>query len=350
MVKYRHMSHISLYRKYRPETWDQVLGQESIINDLKKSIDSGHVAHAYLFTGSRGTGKTSVARIFAKSLGVSQNDLYEIDAASHNGVEQIRELRDGVTTLPFDSRYKVYILDEAHMLSKQAFNALLKTLEEPPAHVIFILATTEPEKIIDTVKSRCQMFEFKKPDIATLVTMIKQGCEKENFSIDDESAFLIAQMGDGAFRDAWGILDRVMRTSTDNKITIDDVLTSLGKPSRIMIHNLVQSCIEDDLDAVLGTVHILLEKNISPELILDGVIETVRLVLLYRFSPDTAQKRAVDVSDEAKQNIQSWAKEKNIINAQLLADLLSSLDNLKKSSLPHISLELAFMKILGNNG
>lgn len=343
------MSHISLYRKYRPESWDQVLGQDSIINDLKKSIDSGHVAHAYLFSGSRGTGKTSVARIFAKSLGVSQNDLYEIDAASHNGVEQIRELRDGVTTLPFDSRYKVYILDEAHMLSKQAFNALLKTLEEPPAHVIFILATTEPEKILDTIKSRCQMFEFKKPDIATLVAMVKQGCEKENVSIDDESALLIAQMGDGAFRDTWGILDRVMRASTDNTITIDDVLASLGKPSRMMIHTLVQACIDRNLDTALGTIHALLAKNITPELLLDGVIETVRLVLLYRFSPDTAQMRSVDLPDDAKQKIQSWAKEKNTINAQLLADLLSSLDGLKKSSLPHISLELAFMRILGNN-
>jgi len=152
------MSHVSLYRKYRPQTWGEVLGQNSLVKALSSAIKSDQISHAYLFSGSRGTGKTSVARIFARELGTSANDIYEIDAASYRGINEMKELLAGVTTLPFDSKYKVYILDEAHQLTKEAFNALLKNLEEPPAHVIFILATTELYKILDTVKSRCQIF------------------------------------------------------------------------------------------------------------------------------------------------------------------------------------------------
>jgi DNA polymerase-3 subunit gamma/tau len=148
--------HVSLYRKYRPTGFEQVVGQDHIVSVLKQSVEGGSPAHAYLFCGGRGIGKTSVARIFARALGTSENDIYEIDAASHTSVENIRELNEAVNTLPFDSKYKVYILDEVHMLSKSAFNAFLKTLEEPPKHVIFILATTEMDKLPETIVSRCQ--------------------------------------------------------------------------------------------------------------------------------------------------------------------------------------------------
>ena len=157
------MSDVALYRKYRPETFAQVIGQEPVIKALQGALSSDSLAHAYLFSGSRGTGKTSIARIFARELGSSENDTYEIDAASNRGIDDIRALRDAVRTLPFDSKYKVYIIDEVHMLTKEAFNALLKTLEEPPRHVIFILATTEEEKLPETIVSRCQSFRFKKP-------------------------------------------------------------------------------------------------------------------------------------------------------------------------------------------
>jgi DNA polymerase-3 subunit gamma/tau len=176
------------------------MGQEAIVKSLKSALDSGKVSHAYLFAGSRGTGKTTIARIFARELGTSPNDIYEIDAASNNGVDEMRELTSGINTLPFDSKYKVYILDEVHMLSKSSFNALLKTLEEPPAHVIFILATTELHKVLDTVKSRCQVFEFKKPSISILIPFIQEIGKKEGFEINDEAAKLIAQRGDGAYR------------------------------------------------------------------------------------------------------------------------------------------------------
>jgi DNA polymerase-3 subunit gamma/tau len=182
------MSHISLYRKYRPSNFDEVLGQEAIVATLQSALKSGNISHAYLFAGSRGTGKTSIARIFAKELGTSPNDIYEIDAASNNGVDEMRELTSGVNTLPFDSKYKVYILDEVHMLSKSSFNALLKTLEEPPAHVIFLLATTELHKVLDTVKSRCQVFEFKKPTIEILVFHDQRRCKKGRFFYSIETA------------------------------------------------------------------------------------------------------------------------------------------------------------------
>jgi len=154
----------TLYRKHRPTAFEDVFGQDEVISILQNSIKQGSISHSYLFSGTRGTGKTSIARIFARELGTSDQDIYEIDAASNRGIGEIRELRAGVDTRPFNSNYKVYIIDEVHMLTKEAFNALLKTLEEPPSHVLFILATTEKHKILDTIISRCQVFDFNRPN------------------------------------------------------------------------------------------------------------------------------------------------------------------------------------------
>jgi DNA polymerase-3 subunit gamma/tau len=172
-----------LYRKYRPNDWGDVIGQDHIVNVLENSIKLKKISHAYLFSGSRGTGKTSIARIFANALGISPNDIYEIDAASNRGIDDIREIRDGVNVLPLESTHKVYIIDEVHMLTKEAFNAILKTLEEPPAHAIFILATTETEKIPETVVSRCQVFSFKKPnrEIQKKISPCKRYWNNDNF-------------------------------------------------------------------------------------------------------------------------------------------------------------------------
>jgi DNA polymerase-3 subunit gamma/tau len=193
------MQDLALYRKYRPQTFKEVLGQEHIVSVLEASVQQGKVAHAYVFSGSRGTGKTSIARIFAREVGCSEKDLYEIDAATYTSVENIRQLNEGVHTMPFESERKVYILDEAHMLSKSAFNALLKTLEEPPKHVVFILATTELDKVLDTVISRCQVFTFKKPSQTILKEMAIAVAKSEGFQIDTASAELIALLGDGSF-------------------------------------------------------------------------------------------------------------------------------------------------------
>ena len=217
------MNEIALYRKYRPQNFKDVLGQENIVKVLEGSIALGNISHSYLFAGSRGTGKTSVARIFAKAIGCSDNDLYEIDAASNRGIDDIRELREAVNTLPFESPYKVYIIDEVHMLTKEAFNALLKTLEEPPKHIVFILATTEIEKLPETIVSRCQVFSFKKPSQKILKELVLNLAKKEGFKIESSSADLIAILGDGSFRDTQGILQKILSFSKDKKISAEEI-------------------------------------------------------------------------------------------------------------------------------
>src|SRR6185437_9164706 len=184
------MAHQSLYREYRPATFADVVGQEQVTKPLAEAVTAKKIGHAYLFAGSRGLGKTSVARIFAKEIGCTEKDLYEIDAASNNSVEDIRQITENVYTLPFESPYKVYILDEAHMLSKSAWNAFLKTLEEPPPHAVFILATTELDRVPDTVQSRCQVFEFKKPTRKALAALCIEVAKKEGYTLAPDAAEL----------------------------------------------------------------------------------------------------------------------------------------------------------------
>lgn len=339
------MSHLALYRKYRPEDFDQVLGQDSVVESLKASLKSGKISHAYLFTGSRGTGKTSVARVFTRALGTSPNDLYEIDAASHNGVDEIRELRDGVNTLPFDSKYKVYILDEVHMLSKAAFNALLKTLEEPPAHVIFILVTTEAHKVLDTIKSRCQIFEFNKPNLEDLISFIQEGAKKEKREITDDAAELIAKVADGAYRDAWGTLERVLQSTDKKKISLEDVGSLVGSSHRDLVNDFVSALVNKNLEKTLEAVHTVSE-NDNVEVFLEDVLQVLRLVLLNRFATTFGKSAALGLRDDLIKNIEAWAKEKNIINAQLLVEFIRLLDECKKTSMPYIPVELALMRIL----
>ena len=199
-------THIALYRKYRPQTFDDVVGQEQVVNLLQSTIKQKKISHAYLFCGGRGTGKTTVARIFARDIGCNPEDIIEIDAASNRGIDEIRELREAVRTAPFSSPYKIYIVDEAHMLTKEAANALLKTLEEPPSHVIFILATTDPEKLPSTILSRCQKVTFVSPDVVTLAKRLTHVAGEEGKELDDETAKLIATHGKGSYRDALGVL------------------------------------------------------------------------------------------------------------------------------------------------
>src|SRR3989344_4870755 len=208
-----------LYRKYRSKNFKEVLGQEPIVKALEGALSLWRISHAYLFAGSRGIGKTSVARILAREIGASQNDTYEIDAASHTGVDDIRELNDAVRTFPFESKYKVYIIDEVHMLSKSAFNALLKTLEEPPAHVVFILATTDIQKVPPTIISRSQQFDFKRVSLADTSRLLKKILLDLAISMPEEAIVLVAQAADGSFRDALSILDQLI-SFTDGEITL----------------------------------------------------------------------------------------------------------------------------------
>lgn len=340
------MSHISLYRKYRPQTFDQVRGQDHIVTSLKNALSQGSISHAYLFAGSRGTGKTSIARIFARELGVSVNDIYEIDAASFRGINEMKELLAGVSTLPFDSKYKIYILDEAHQLTKDAFNALLKNLEEPPAHVIFILATTELHKILPTIVSRCQVFEFKKPSSALLQQMIREGAEQEGVTINDDALELIAQHGDGAFRDTWGIFERVLQSSK-NTITLEDVNSVLAKPHHVLIMDFMQALVLEDLETVLDRIHQVTDRGLAMDDFIEHVIQHIRLVLLFRFTPKFAETAIDGMSSEGVASIKEWASQKNIINASLLAEMLTVLDEVKKTHMDNIPVELAMIRLLG---
>jgi DNA polymerase-3 subunit gamma/tau len=229
----------ALYRKYRPTTFKDVLGQDHIVKVLEGAIKLGNISHAYLFAGSRGTGKTSIARIFAEEIGTRGNDLYEIDAASNRGIDDVREIRESVQTLPFESKYKVYIIDEAHMLTKEAWNAFLKTLEEPPAYVVFILATTELEKVPETVLSRCQTFQFKKPTLEILKDVVLNITKNEGRVLEPSSAELIALLGDGSFRDTEGILDKVLSFSAEKKISAEEVALITGAPRGDLVNSFV---------------------------------------------------------------------------------------------------------------
>ena len=268
------MKYQALYRKYRPKTFDDVYGQQIVVQTLKNVIKNNKLTHAYLFVGPRGTGKTSIAKIFAKTINclhpedglscekcdicVSNNsnenvDIIEMDAASNNGVDEIREIRNHITLLPTVSKYKIYIIDEVHMLTTGAFNALLKTLEEPPEHIIFILATTEPHKIPLTIMSRCQSFEFKPIPVATIKERLKYICAQENINIDDKSLNLIAEESNGGLRDAVSMLDQ-LNAYADGNIKYEDVLILNGRINDDEIEKFMTEMVNDDLNSVFTKI------------------------------------------------------------------------------------------------
>lgn len=242
----KEVAHTVLYRKHRPTNWDEVVGQDKVVDLIKNSILTKKPSHAYLFTGGRGLGKTTVARILAKSLDVKSGDIYEIDAASKRGIDDIRDLRDHIRSSPIESPYKVYIIDEVHMLTKEAFNALLKTLEEPPAYVVFILATTEIDKVPDTVRSRTQVLNFVHPTKDVLEKYISKIAEKEKFKITTEAVKLLAELADKSYRDACGRLEEAHIHSLENKgeeITAEIVAESFGVPNPKIVQDLLQAIV-----------------------------------------------------------------------------------------------------------
>ena len=268
------MKYQALYRKYRPKTFDDVYGQQIVVQTLKNVIKNNKLTHAYLFVGPRGTGKTSIAKIFAKTINclhpedglscekcdicISNNsnenvDIIEMDAASNNGVDEIREIRNHITLLPTVSKYKIYIIDEVHMLTTGAFNALLKTLEEPPEHIIFILATTEPHKIPLTIMSRCQSFEFKPIPVAIIKERLKYICAQENINIDDKSLNLIAEESNGGLRDAVSMLDQ-LNAYADGNIKYEDVLLLNGRINDDEIEKFMTEMVNDDLNSVFTKI------------------------------------------------------------------------------------------------
>lgn len=343
------MPYLALYRKYRPQTFADVRGQEHIVSILQSEIKSGALAHAYLFAGSRGTGKTSVARIFAREVGTHEHDLIEIDAASNRGIDDVRALRDGVATLPFQSPYKVYIVDEVHMLTKEAFNALLKTLEEPPRHVIFILATTEMEKLPETVVSRCQLFIFKKPSQKLLADLVCSVARQEGRFLDDASADLIAVLGDGSFRDTHGMLEKVLSVHTEKEIAYAAVAQTLGAPRGEFVNRVVTALAERDLSLGLRAVHDAERAGVDMRVFLRLLVHKMRALLLLRFAKEADADVSRIFSSDELILFREFARRKDLpITSQTLVALLQALEETPRAFIAQLPLELALIRLLGS--
>ncbi len=338
------MAHQSLYRTHRPATFADVVGQEQVTKPLEEAAKSKKIGHAYLFAGSRGLGKTSVARIFASAIGCTENDLYEVDAASNNSVEDIRTLTEGVYTLPFASPYKVYILDEVHMLSKGAWNAFLKTLEEPPAHAVFILATTELEKVPETVQSRCQVFEFKKPTRAILAKMLSAIAKKEGYALASDAAELIAMLAEGSYRDALSVLQKVFAGTEDKKLSRETVEAATGAPKREQVHALILALAAGERDKALIAIEKAAKSDTDMKLFLELVLEALRTTLLIRFAPDLRTSLAIDVGADEFSALEKFAKEKGITHATMLA-FLNAAERIRYAPIPALPLELAVLEL-----
>ena len=271
----------ALYRRYRPKTLSEVVGQEQITSVLEKAIKNGKIAHAYLFIGPRGTGKTSVARILAHQInGFDYQleddylDIIEIDAASNTGVDNIRDLREKAIIAPSKGKYKVYIIDEVHMLSKSAFNALLKTLEEPPEHVVFIMATTDAYKVPVTITSRSQVFTFKLANPSVMLEHLKKIAKAEKIDITDEALEIVVRRGGGSFRDSLSLLDQIS-TLSDGKIDAELLNKALGLPAQDALTNILQGYAAGDATRVRETLAELLDSGIKPEVVADNLISAI---------------------------------------------------------------------------
>ncbi|MEX0913225.1 MAG: DNA polymerase III subunit gamma/tau [Candidatus Paceibacterota bacterium] len=336
----------ALYRKYRPATFSEVRDQDHIVSVLEGAIKKNVIPHAILFSGGRGTGKTTLARIFAEAIGTSNNDLYEIDAASNRGIDDIRELREAVHTLPYQSERKVYIIDEVHMLTKEAFNALLKTLEEPPAHVIFILATTEEDKLLDTIKSRCQIFRFRSPSRLVLKETVIDVAKKEKFKLSPDAAELIAIAADGSFRDALSILQKVAMSSADQNGEADEVARIIGAPRGELLMKTIKALASQDADTALAAVADATAAQVEMKLFIRLLLERVRAIMLLRNLPSRAESIMSAFGDDDAKELEALAKEQpSKINSHTLLRLLDAAVETARSPIPHLPLEIAIIDL-----
>lgn len=356
------MAYQALYRSYRPQDFKSVAGQRHVVTTLQNAIKLNKVAHAYLFSGPRGTGKTSMAKIMAKALncvhgpttepcneceickGITKgtiSDIVEIDAASNNGVDEIRDLRDKVKYLPSECRYKVYIIDEVHMLSQGAFNALLKTLEEPPSHVIFILATTEPHKIPATILSRCQRFDFQSLDKADIVERLQYVLNAENIKATPEAVDLIAESSEGGMRDALSLLDQSISYSTDDVISEDDVLAVSGNISSQIILHMLKEALESNSAEVLKSLGEIISDGKEIPRIINDVIIFLRDALLAKIGSSNSLKSAYKTEEYQF----FLAKISNEIIYKWLDILNDTLNNIKFTTQKRAYLELGLLKM-----
>ncbi|MEP0806468.1 MAG: DNA polymerase III subunit gamma/tau [Chloroflexota bacterium] len=353
----------ALYRKYRPQSWDAVMGQDHVVTTLKNAIAADRVAHAYLFAGSRGTGKTTLARLLAKAVNctnpdparrpcnecenckaVNENrflDLIEIDAASNTSVDDVRDLRDKINFSPSQGRYKIYIIDEVHMLSTAAFNALLKTLEEPPPHAIFVLATTEIHKIPATVLSRCQRHEFRRVPVDEIVANLKMIVKAENLQADDDALIQIARQSAGGMRDAISLLDQL--ASTGDRITLALAQTVLGTATSQTVLDVISSINDHDPAHGLETIHKALDAGADPRSLARQIVEYLRGLMLIQMG----NAEQVEATADVKKQMQAHAKSFSTSDVlRMMKAFNNAAADMRGGWQPSLSLELALAEVL----
>jgi len=360
------MEHKALYRKFRPKTFDEVIGQEHLTHTLKNQILSDHIAHAYLFSGIRGTGKTSTAKIFARALNclnpqegdpcnVCENcisaledrgmDVIEIDAASNNGVDDIRDLREKIKYPPSKMKYKVYIIDEVHMLSIGAFNALLKTLEEPPSYAIFIFATTEIHKIPATILSRCQKYELKRIQLKDIENLLGRICQASNFTYEQDALAQIASLSEGAARDALSILDQCFAVNTDKHINLEVLTEVLGLVTEEIILQMIEGLQKQDSKGVLTLLNDIVSSGKDIKRFMGQLIEYMRFMMLSKVSNDLSN--LISMPDENLQRIKDQSDNLSLSLIMRSIDILTQIDmDIKWSSNSRVILEVGLIKIM----
>jgi DNA polymerase-3 subunit gamma/tau len=353
----------ALYRKYRPKEWDEVMGQDHIVTTLKNAIVADRVAHAYLFAGSRGTGKTTLARLLAKAVNclnqdakkrpdnecqnckaVNENrflDLIEIDAASNTSVDDVRDLRDKINFSPSQGKYKIYIIDEVHMLSTAAFNALLKTLEEPPPHAIFVLATTEIHKIPATVLSRCQRHEFRRVPVDEIVTNLKKIVKAEKLQADEDALIQIARQSAGGMRDAISLLDQL--SSTGDTITLALAQNVLGTATSQTVLDVLSSVNEHDPARGLETIHKALDAGADPRSLARQIVEYLRGLMLIQMGNVNQVEATADVKKQMQAHARSFTTGEVL---RMMKAFNNAATDLRGGWQPSLSLELAFAEVL----